>query len=433
MGRLARANGFCLLVAGLASGAMAWLGLYSFAWNDYEAEAEPALQALVHGHVLGFLQLAPLAYGGSLVERAPFALLAAPWGGDALAVYRLAALPCLAAAAALAVWLCAQLRAQRRSALSRALALALLVANPLTLDALELGHPEELLGASLCVAAVALAARRRAAWAAVALGLAIANKPWALLALGPVLLVLPAGHARWRARGACGLGALAVAAAVLAPLALARSGSVLSADAGVAAPSSTIFQPWQLWWFFGHHGALVHGLFGAPKPGYRTGPAWAAAVSHPLVLGVGALVPALLWWRRRRRATPSVLAEREGLLALALLLLARCLLDTWDTAYYMLPFIFALTAWELDAPARPSARARGVLAARLPVLALSGTLLAWVSCRWLPEHGASPDLQAALFAAWALPLVVVLALALRSPARRARAAGGGRARLAPAS
>ena len=62
------------------------------------------------------------------------------------------------AAAALGVWLVAEMRRRRRAPLARGVALALCVANPLTLNALEIGHPEELLGGALCVAAVLLAA-----------------------------------------------------------------------------------------------------------------------------------------------------------------------------------------------------------------------------------------------------------------------------------
>ena len=145
-------------MAGAGCATMAWLGLYGFAWNDYDTEARPAFDALVHGHVHEFLRLAP-AYGGTFVERAPFALVPGLWGGGPLAVYRMVALPCLLACAALAVWLIARMRAEARShARSRADASRLCVANPLTLRALELGHPEELLGACLCVAAVLLAA-----------------------------------------------------------------------------------------------------------------------------------------------------------------------------------------------------------------------------------------------------------------------------------
>src|SRR5580692_2027374 len=237
---LVHENALCAFLAAAGTATMAWLGLYGFAWSDYETEAKPAFDALTHGHVLEFLRLAP-AYGGSLVERAPFALLPGLWGGGQLAVYRMLALPCLLAAAALGVWLVAQMREMKwppatHSTLARAVALGICVANPLTLRALELGHPEELLGGALCVAAVLLAAHERPLWAGLALGLAIANKEWTLLAAGPAL---PSR------RALCMLSAAAVAAIVLAPLTLVGSSGFVASTRGTAAPPSTIFQPWQ--------------------------------------------------------------------------------------------------------------------------------------------------------------------------------------------
>jgi hypothetical protein len=306
------------------------------------------------------------------------------------------------------------------------------VANPLTLRALEIGHPEELLGACLCVGAVLLAGRERPLWAGALLGLAVANKYWALLAVGPVLLALPP-----RLRLRCLACAGGVAAAVLAPLALVGSGASVGSGGLVAqtrtlaSPGASIFQPWQAWWFFGHHGALVHGLFGAPKPGYRIGPAWAGAISHPLILAVGLTLTASLWLRLRRadtstaapaavtsgphaRGVPPVRSDRtaaralpvrDALLALALALLLRCVLDTWDNVYYPLPAVLALLAWEVRGPV-----------ARPPVLALSVTVLVWINFQWLPSR-VSPDAQAALFLAWSLPLAVMLAAWLGHPRR----------------
>jgi hypothetical protein len=406
MRRAARENALCAFVAGVGCATMAWLGLYGFAWNDYDNEARPAYDALVHGHVLQFLRDAP-AYGGSLIARAPFALIPNLWGGGQLAVYRMTALPCLLAACVLGVWLLGRMRAEGRSTLARAVTLGLCVANPLTLRALELGHPEELLGACLCVAAVLLAGRDRPLWAGLVLGLAVANKEWALLAAGPVLLALPSGR-----RLRCVASAGAVAAVVLAPLVLAGSGGFVAATRGTAAPSGAIFQPWQAWWFFGHHGALVHGLFGTPKPGYRIGPAWAAAITHPLIVVAGLIVTAALWMGgshapllRARRVGARSLGESDALLALALLLLLRCVLDTWDNVYYPLPFIFALLAWEVRGSVR-----------RPPVLALSSTVLAWISFQWLPGQ-ISPDGQAAFFLAWSLPLAAALGRWLYGPSR----------------
>jgi hypothetical protein len=401
MRRRVRENALCACMAAAGCAAMAWLGLYGFGWNDYETEVAPAYRALLAGHLASFLRLVP-AFGGSLIERAPFALLAGLSGGGQLAVYRLVALPCLLAAAALGVWLVARMRAQGRSRLARGLALAVCVANPLTLTCLEIGHPEELLGGCLCVAAV-LAAVRSAGSARVALlagallGLAVANKEWALVAAGPVLLAVPPGRRLRCLAAACATGAL-----VLAPLLLVSGGGFLAQAHAAATPgANAIFQPWQVWWFFGHHGALVRGSLGAAKPGYRTAPAWTGAISHPLVLAFGLALAAALWTRARARA----LSEPRALLALAVALLGRCLLDTWDTSYYILPFLLALLAWEVSGGARD-----------MPVLAAACTALAWLSFLWLPEH-ASADAQAAVFLAWTLPLLAWLAArALWSPA-----------------
>jgi hypothetical protein len=390
MRRAIASHGPSALMAAAACLALAWLGLYGFAWNDYDNEARPAVQALLEGHVSTFLALAP-AYGGSLIERAPFAFLAELWGGGSLAVYRLLALPCLLASAVLGVWLVSGMRADGRPPLARGVALAVCVANPLTLRALEIGHPEELLGGVLCVFAVVLAARGRVLWAAVLLGLAIANKEWALLAAGPVWLALPRGR-----RVAPMALAGTISAILIAPFLLAGAASFDATTKALASSASPIFQPWQVWWFLGHHGPLVHGLFGEAKPGYRTPPAWVSRVSHPLIILTGALLTAGVALRRRG----ARLSEGDGLLALAVLLLLRCVLDSWDAVYYPLPFVLALVTWEARRPGRQP-----------PVLALAATVLVWLSFQWLPGH-ASPDVQAAVFMGWSLPLVGALALRL---------------------
>jgi glycosyl transferase family 87 len=404
-----RGRGALWLALALAASAVtAWLGLYGFGWNDYDTEARASVDALVHSHLRSFFELAPV-YGGSLLERAPFALAPGLWGGGELAIYRMLALPCLLAAAALGLWLTWRLRARGAGRIAQLVALALCVANPLTLAALELGHPDELLGGVLCVAAVLLAARGRWAWAGLALGAAIANKQWALLAIGPVLVALP------RSRAACLALAGALALALLAPFALLGGASFSANLHGAAAPGSAIFQPWQLWWFLGHHGHVVRGTFGAIKVGYRTAPPWIGTLAHPLILAIAVPLsaPPLLARKRARRAAPANADDdprrREGdaLLLLALLLLLRCLLDTWDVVYYPLPFVLALLAWESSVCARPA------------VLALASAVAVWASCRWLPGI-ASADAQAAFFLAWTLPLAAWLARRLYRP----RAAAG---------
>lgn len=411
MPRVLRENALCALLAAASCAAMAWLGLVSYTWNDYETEARSSFEALAHGHVLSFLRFAP-AYGGSLIERAPFALLPGLWGGGSLAVYRMVALPCLLAIAAFAVWLCAQMRAEGRPTLARALTVGMCVVNPLALSALEVGHPEELLGACLCVGAVVLASRGRPVWAGVLLGLAIANKEWAVIAAGPVLLALPRQErlnigpvslARTVVR--CLASSCTVSAAILAPLLLASSGGFLASARGTAVPLGKLFQPWQVWWFLGSHAAPVHASFGKTLPGYRTGPAWAEAISHPLIVAVGLALAVAVWLQHRRDG--SEVGERSAMLLLALVLLLRCMLDTWNTGYYMFPFAIALLTWEVRGT-RP-----------LPILVLASTVPPWFVLEELSGRGlVSPDLQAALFMIWTVPLAAWLGVRLFARTRR---------------
>jgi hypothetical protein len=378
----------------LGVAAMAWVGLAGFAWSDYDNEVSGAFQALIRGDALGFLQLAP-AYGGSLVLRAPFAAATAALGGGELAVYRAVSIPCLLAVAVLAVMVVGRMGARGRSTGSRALVLGLCVANPITLRALEIGHPEELLCAALCIGAVLTAGSRRTLLAAVLLGLAIATKAWGVLAIGPVLLALPGRRMFVLALAG------AVTLVVLAPLVLAGSPTAIAHGAST---TGTIFQPWQVFWLLGDAGHVIVGSDGMPKPaGYRLPPEWLSPLTHPLIVLLA--VPCSLLWLRLRGAAPRV-APEQLLLLLALLLLLRCVLDPWNVVYYELPFLLALLAWEaLCRPDRP------------PILALAATAIGWVTFEQAPGW-LSPDMQSALFLAWSLPLVAWLARESFRPGQR---------------
>jgi hypothetical protein len=374
------------VAATLGALALVALGMQTMAFTDYEVEAEPAFQALRHGDPAGFLHDLPV-YGGSLIMRSPFALLPGLWHGGDLALFRSVAVPCLLAAIALALVLFARARALGAGNGAAWLALALTAVNPITLRALEIGHPEELLGGALCVAAGLAAVGRRPVLTGVLLGAAVANKPWAVVAVIPVLLMLP--HGRWRALAwATGVGALLVA-----PM-LAFSGGAVTSTVTVARASGWIFQPWQLWWFLGDHGHRIMGLYGE-HVGYRTPPAWVRHVSHPLAILVpGALALALARSRR-------TLGAAEGFLLLALALHLRCLLDSWNTVYYAIPACLALVAWEVHAR-------------RPPFVALTVTALIWTSFTLLPSV-ASPDVQSAAYLLWSVPLAIGLALAIWRP------------------
>ena len=371
------------LFALLGALSLAWLGLIGFVWTDYELEAAPALDALTHGYVSLFLQLCP-AYGGSLIMRAPFALAAHGLGGGDVAVFRAVGLPCLLAGAVLGVSLAASLIARSAGRGTIAIVVGLCAANPITLRALDVGHPEELLGAALSAGAVLVALRGRPTWAGLLLGLAVANKAWALLAVGPVLLALPAR--RWWALGI----AWGVAVAFMLPLLLAGPPS---GQPGVhAASSGVIFQPWQVWWFFGSPGDAIRGADGLIKAGYRSPPGWVTPISHPLIVLV-AVPLSLLAWRRRS----------DPLLLLALLFVLRCLLDPWNTSYYALPAILALVTWEAMRTERP------------PVLALLLTMATWATWEWLVPR-ASADVEALVYLGWSLPFAALLAWRLYAPA-----------------
>jgi hypothetical protein len=375
---------------------MSTLTMLAVGFTDYENEAEPAVRALRQGDLAGFAADLP-AYGGSLVLRAPFALAPNLWGGGDLAAFRSLAVPCLLAAAALGV-------ALWRPGRAGWVALAVCVANPLTMRALDLGHPEELLGAALCAGAALAALRDRPRLAGLLLGLALGNKAWALLAVGPVVLALPRGGRR-RLLGV----ALPVAALAVAPM-LVGGGGGAAAAAGTAHATGVIFQPWQAWWFAGDHGHVVRGLY-AVKAGYRAAPGWVSPIAHPLVMLAGLALTAA--WAALAAGGRRPRGDALGLLALVLGV--RCVLDPWNTDYYMLPCLLALVAWEAGA------------LRRTPVLAASATALAQLTLVELPRI-ATPDVQAALYLAWAVPGLVLLAVRLAAPRAAVVRAFGGQVR-----
>jgi hypothetical protein len=189
---------------------------------------------------------------------------------------------------------------------------------------------------------------------------------------------------------ACGIAALFVAPFLVSG---SRS-SVLSAG-----ETYGVFQPWEIWWPLGEHGHLVTGFFGMSHPGYRVPPSWIGPVTHPLIAVL--VVPATLLWRRRHGTGP---ASPDVLLLVALLLLARCVLDVANNAYYHLPFLMALLAWEALQRKRP------------PVLSLAAASLVWLTVVKLSTT-LSPDAQCIAYLAWALPALGLLAYAVY-PTRR---------------
>ena len=398
------ARGAALQAAFAAAGLLA-LGFYGLReLSDWTFEARPAVNALLAGHFAQFLHLAPI-YGPSLLLRAPFMALTKFWHGGAMAIYRLSAFPCMLALGALGVWLGTKMRARGGSTLTCAVVVALCAANPLARNALRYGHPEELLSAVLCIVAVLCGLRGRTVWAAILLGVAIADKQWAVIALGPVLVALP----RHRLRATVLTGAVAVA--LTAPFLLGATSGFTGQAAAAGLQPTTLFFPFQIWWFFGAH---VHNMAlpGHPLIMFRRPPPWLGGLGHTLPILI--MPPlTLLYAYVRRTSRPR---GAELLLLLALLLALRCALDPWDNSYYSLGWMLAIIAWEALSRDRP------------PVVSLTATLAAWFSLRATSGFGMglASDTQALIFLVVWLPGLTALAAAVYAPGLGGRLASRAR-------
>jgi hypothetical protein len=364
-------------LVGLGAFYVAWFGAGGHAPGDYHNDYAPAMDALLNGHVGSFFNHLPRnGAGGSVVLRAPAALVAKLLGGSQLEIFRAGALLCVTSLAGLGIALARQMGAAGRSRHAGAAVVALCVLTPAVLDAILFGHPEEPLGASLCVAAVLLAGAGRSSLAGIALGLAVINKPWGVLAITPVLLAAPSARealaAGWRAAVIVGLW-----------LAAAYAGSSTQFGRAVlGASTSVVAHPVDLWWPLAH-------LHRAPNVTPAYFPPQLVA-DHARELAVLLAIPlSIPLVRQPRRSTNSCLA------LLATLLLTRCLLDPSNHVYYQVPFVIALTAWE--------ARSRG-----LPVLSLLATLGFFLVFHTVSGTG-SLWAQYVFYLAVALPLLVVVA------------------------
>jgi hypothetical protein len=290
------------------------------------------------------------------------------------------------------VWIAGRLRVAGHGWLTALAVLAICVANPITYYMLQFGHAEELLGGVLCALAVLAAIRGNTIWAGILLGVAIGNKEWALVAVGPVIVGLPA-H-RWRAL----LIAAGVALAMLGPIAIASSSLASGGDRLIINDSGTTFYPQQLWWFFAPAGHWVPSMAGQIPREFRVPPLWLQGRAHDLIVWIG--LP-LTWLAARRR-----MPRENALLLLALLLVLRCALDPWDLGYYMLPFIIALLTWETTVKLRK------------PLGALAATAATWLVFEELPYH-LTENQQALSFTIPAVVTIVAIGVLVYRPGRSA--------------
>ena len=355
--------------------------------------AAAPIRALAHARLHDFLATQPVMGSASLLLRAPFAALGINLGhGSDLDLYRLGTFPCLLAAGLLGVYLFGRMRALRRPALSCALVAGLIAINPLTSRALRYGHPEELLAAALCVAAILAAGRRRPIVAGVLVGAAVATKQWAVLAVLPVIVA--AGEHRIRTA----IAAATTGALLIVPMAAGDLHRFIDANHGAGVVTAGSAMPTNIWFGFGTDVPVVVDATGHSTPP-RALPSTLAAISHPLILAVGFGL-ALLWWYRRRDAAPE-----DALLLFALIALLRCLLDPLTNSYYHIPFLMSLAAWE-------GLRRRGA-----PVLTVVSTLFLALTMA-VANSGAGFVTLNRFYLAWALPLAGLLAALAFIPGRK---------------
>ncbi len=383
--------------AGFLIAVAVWIAFSNTSLGDWDTDAAPAVTALAGGHVSAYLSANPVMGPLGTLVQAPFAAL----GSSPLTEYQWACVPCLLAAAALGLYLAAIARRRGAGLLTQALIAVLTLLNPLTICAVQAGHPEEVLTAALAIAAVVVAIEGHGVRAGLLLGLAIASKQWAVIAVLPTLLALPRGQLR---SGAIGIGTVAV---LYLPSLIASPGSFMDVQ-GNAASGGSVATIWSVWYPFANVD-VVHLSGGLTGHVHRV-PAGLGALTHPLILATALLLPLAVCLRRGR----FVLSGEEVIALLTLLAVLRCILDPVNNIYYAVPLVLALIAW--DALGRD----------RLPLRGLAAVAVSFLFWKWSLHLG---DLHLFNFAY----LAVLIAAGLASAATLLRREEGpASARAAPA-
>jgi hypothetical protein len=327
----------------------------------------------------------------STLVQAPFV---AQGGGDALHAYRWAAFPCLLAAGLLGLYLASVARRRGASRLSQTLLAGLCLVNPITIEALQYGHPEEILTAALAVGAVACASDGHKGRTAVLLGLAVASKQWAVIAILPALMALPERRIR------TGLAAGAIVVALTLPGLLAAPGSFSEVNHD-AASTGRIASPWSIWYPAADVKTEKHQVGTEMLVAHvHEAPPLVGSLSHPLIVLLAFALPVALALRRGRFALSG--ADAMGLLALLALL--RCGLDPLDNLYYHEPLLLALIGWDAFSPGR------------LPLRGLAGAAIALFFRNWslhLTDIAAFNDLY--VFVVVVAAVAISLALFRKKP------------------
>ncbi len=352
-------HGFLLSLlpaAGLAA-AVSWAGDYGDGMPGIDNPA-PTITALLHGNLSLAAHDQPIIGLTSIVLRMPFVALASAFGGGTMLGYRLGVFACAAAVGAVGVLVGSWALDRGRSPLLVAIVVALMTFNPVTIGMHLDGHPEELLGGALCLAAVLAAIADRPTLTGVLLGLALGTKQWTIVALVPALIACRHGRRRML------LIAVAVAAPLVLLLPLIDPSAFMQSSKLVGDIRTVYFRSW--WWPLSD----AHSITAHFAGGYVT------ATDHLMPLGLdrtavswlAPIVAVAIGWRYWRVDARHDSCDAVGVLALLLLL--RCTLDPSFSSYYVVPFLIALLTWEVLV--RPG----------LPVGSLLGMTIFWLAERF---------------------------------------------------
>jgi len=322
----------------------AWLASRATNIGDWNADGGPAVEALAAGRVGQYLQWSGLTGPFATAIQAPFVAIS---GSSGVGAYQWATFPCLFGAGLVGLYLGRVAARRGASQLAQVVLSLLFLLNPLTFEALRLGHPEEILTAALLVAALAAAAERHSMRAALFLGLAVASKQWAVIGALPVLLVLPTHRIK------AGVVAAAVAAAVFLPSIVASPDSFLGAQqVASGTPQNGVAGPLSVWYPVASSTTVVSSVSGERFVAQvEHAPELAASVSHSLIVLLALALPLAVAWRRGLPLSPS-----DGFALLALLALLRCVLDPVDNLYYHEPLLLAFLGWDAVSPRRAPLR-----------------------------------------------------------------------------
>ena len=374
------------------------------------------MQALANGNIRRFFATQPPIGPVSVVVRAPFATLAgighdleplpARYHGrppfivppdvfsTQLRLYRFGLFPCLMALVFMAAAGAGVLRRHGRPLWTQLLVAALMLGIPVWRSGLALGHPDEFLTTGLTIGAVLAAGTGRWKLAGILLGLGLASKQWALLAVPAVAFAAPR-NTRIRTAGL----AVGVYAACMIPMAIGNPHRFVDAMTAPSLGSENVVDALSIWFPIAAHNdvRVFDGVTYVVIP-HRHVPHVIESALHPMQVLLAWVLSFAFALRRR----DWDLAEIFQLLALVFLL--RCMLQTGDKAYYHAAFIASLGMYE-------------GLRTGLPVLTLAVTAL------FLPRFGIDVDSlqrQNLLYLAWSIPLAAYLCWSLFRPGRGAR-------------